>query len=318
VKKYISKGTLKTVQDFARRLGFKILQRTILKYAVPVASAAVGSSYNYVTTKSVGKIAKTHFKNRGKVTEELRTLVSHQNTYDLAFPAAAMYIAQVDSELSTKEKELYRAILSRMSFHEHIQAEFQRLIASEANILEAMAQIEDSEVRRSLMDVLVLMAVYDGRLAEKEREFLTNAAERLNIPLDLDEAERKTQDYQVVVKQNIFERTAGVAGGAAVGAIGVAGQTAGSVKDTATRAGGKAKGVLGKALKRRKDTHVEEPPTSATSTTACSNCGREVPAKYQFCPGCGQPTASEKACLSCSEPIPIDFAFCPRCGASQN
>jgi uncharacterized protein (DUF697 family) len=78
VKKYVSKGTLKAVQAFGRRLGFKILQRTILKYAVPVASAAVGSSYNYATTKSVGKIAKAHFKNRGKATEELRTLVSRQ------------------------------------------------------------------------------------------------------------------------------------------------------------------------------------------------------------------------------------------------
>ena len=128
VKKYISKGTLKTIQDFARRLGFKILQRTILKYAVPVASAAVGSSYNYVTTKSVGRIAKAHLKNRGKVTEELRVLVSRQNTYDMAFPAAVMYVAQVDGQFSSKEKELYKAMLSRMSFDEYTQTEFQKLI----------------------------------------------------------------------------------------------------------------------------------------------------------------------------------------------
>ena len=47
VKKYLSKGTLDALKSFASRLGFKILQSTILKYAVPVASAAVGSSYNY-------------------------------------------------------------------------------------------------------------------------------------------------------------------------------------------------------------------------------------------------------------------------------
>ncbi len=130
VKKYISKDTLKAVQKFASRLGFKILQRTILKYAVPVASAAIGSSYNYVTTKSVGRIAKAHLKNRGKVTDELRILVSRKNIYDLAFPAAVMYVAQVDGYFSQKEKELYKAMLSRMSFDEHTQAEFQKLIAS--------------------------------------------------------------------------------------------------------------------------------------------------------------------------------------------
>jgi uncharacterized protein (DUF697 family)/virulence-associated protein VapD len=121
VRKYVSKGTLKTIQDFARRLGFKILQRTILKYAVPVASAAVGSSYNYATTKSVGRIARAHLKNRGKVTDELRVLVSRQNTYDLAFPAAVMYVAHVDGQFSKKEKEFYKAMVSRMSFDEHNQ-----------------------------------------------------------------------------------------------------------------------------------------------------------------------------------------------------
>jgi hypothetical protein len=59
-----------------------------------------------MTTKSVGRIAKAHFKNRGQVTDELRTLVSRQNTYDLAFPAAAMYMAQVDGEFLPKERDV--------------------------------------------------------------------------------------------------------------------------------------------------------------------------------------------------------------------
>ncbi len=215
VKKYISKGTLQALQDFARRLGFKILQRTILKYAVPVASAAVGSSYNYATTKSVGRIAKAHLKNRGKVTDELRVLVSRQHTYDLAFPAAVMYVAQVDGQFSSKEKEFYKAMLSRMSFDEHTQAEFQKLIANEENILEAIGNIEDEEVRRSLMETLILMTIYDGELAEKEREFLGSVAERLNVPLDIAEVEQRTQDYQIVVQKNVFEKTAEFTGGAA-------------------------------------------------------------------------------------------------------
>ena len=316
VKKYISKGTLEALQDFARRLGFKILQRTILKYAVPVASAAVGSSYNYATTKSVGRIAKAHLKNRGKVTDELRVLVSRQNTYDLAFPAAVMYVAQVDGQFSQKEKEFYKAMLSRMSFDEHTQAEFQKLIASEDNVLDAIATIEDVEVRRSLMETLILMAIYDGELAEKEREFLEGVAERLNISLDMAEIERRTQDYQIVIQKNVFEKTAGIAGGAAVKAIGVAGQAANSVKDTAAGAGEKVKGVFGKVFTRKKDDE-SKPAVSEKSTITCSKCGKEVPSEYQFCPGCGQPTATEKSCISCGKPIPIDFAFCPHCGTTQ-
>jgi tellurite resistance protein/RNA polymerase subunit RPABC4/transcription elongation factor Spt4 len=316
VKKYISKGTLKAIQDFARRLGFKILQRTILKYAVPVASAAVGSSYNYATTKSVGRIAKEHLKNRGKVTEELRVLISRQHTYDLAFPAAVMYVAQVDGQFSAKEKDFYKAMLSRMSFDEYTQAEFQKLTANEDNILEAIATIEDEEVRRSLMETLVLMAIYDGELAEKEREFLGGVAELLNVPLDIVEVEQRTQDYQIVVKKNVFEKTAEITGGAAAKAINAAGQAASGVKNTALESGEKVKGAVGKILARRKEDE-KKPALSEKSTTTCSKCGEEVPAEYKFCPACGQTTATEKTCVSCGELIPIKFAFCPHCGTTQ-
>ena len=316
VKKYISKGTLQALKDFARRLGFKVLQSTIIKYAVPVASAAVGSSYNYATTKSVGRIAKVHLKNRGKVTEELRVLVSRQHTYDLAFPAAVMYVAQVDGQFTSKEKELYKAMLSRMSFDEHTQLEFQKLTSKEENILEAIGNIEDEEVRHSLMETLVLMTIYDGELAEKEREFLGSAAKRLNVPLDFAEVEQRSQDYQIIVQKNVFEKTAEITGGAAAKAINVAGQAASSAKNTAVETGEKVKGMFGKVLTHKKEDE-NQPALPEKSTIICSKCGTEVPTGYKFCSACGQSMAIEKNCLSCNKLIPIGFAFCPHCGATQ-
>ncbi len=64
IRKYISKGTLKTIQDLGKKIGLKILQRNIIKYAIPIASIGVASTYNYTATQSIGKIAKIHFKNR--------------------------------------------------------------------------------------------------------------------------------------------------------------------------------------------------------------------------------------------------------------
>ncbi len=147
-------------------------------------------------------------------------------------------------------------------------------------------------------------------------KFLEGVAERLNISVDIAEVERRTQDYQIVIQKNIFEKTAGVAGGAAVKAIGVAGHAASSVKDSAAGAGEKVKGVVGKVFTRKKDDE-SKPAVSEKSTITCSKCGKEVPSEYQFCPGCGQPTATEKSCISCTKLIPIDFAFCPHCGATQ-
>ena len=239
VKKVVTKGTREAILKFGKKLGFKILQRTVIKYAVPLASAAVGSGYNYVTTKSVGQIAKLHFKNRWKVSDELRAVISRQNTYDLAVPAAAMFMAQIDDNVSPKEKDLYRAMLSRMSFEDHTPADFQRLVSDEQSILDAVSQIEDVELRKALIELLTLMAIYDGILVNEEREFLMNAAERLEVSLDIEQVEKRAKEYQVIVEKNLLEKTAGAMGSAAVTAIGTAGQAA-----------NKFKHALGKAMKR--------------------------------------------------------------------
>ena len=257
IKRVVSKGTLQSLQKFAQRLGFKILQRTIIKYAVPVASAAVGSGYNYITTKSVGEIAKMHFKNRGKVTDELRAVISKQNIYDLAIPAAAMFMAQVDGNVSSEEKELYQAMLSRMSFEEHTPADFNRLISDEQSILDAVSQIEDVELRKVLIELLTLMAIYDGILTTEEREFLTSTAERLEVSLDIGQVEKRMKEYRVIVEKNMVEKTAGAVGSMAVTAIGAAGQAA-----------QKFKGALGKVVKRQDRGKPSNFPTSAQDDPA--------------------------------------------------
>lgn len=214
-------------------------------------------------------------------------------------------MAQIDGEYSAKEKEFYRAILSRMSFEEHTQAEFSRLMASEGNIVEAIAQIEDGEIRRSLVEVLVLMAVYDGDLVEKERDFLIKTSTRLNVPLDVNEVERRARDYKVVVEKNIFQKTAGSTKETVSKAAGIAGQAAGNVKGAAAAAGGKVTGAFGNVFRRKK-----------SSVIICVNCKNEVAAGFKFCPACGQSIATEKKCVSCDEVLPIDFSFCPHCGSS--
>ena len=208
IKRYVSKNVLKTLQDFARKLGFKILQRTILKYAVPVVSAAVGGGYNYVSTRTIGSLAKERFKNRHKFVNELQNLVSRRHTYDLVFPAGALYVAHLDGEFSPKEYELYRAMLSRMSFVEHTPARLQWLLDDEERLLEAAVAIEDPEARRTLTRLLVLMAVSDGELGVEERRFLTAISRRLDLPLDLEDAESRAAGYKEKARTEIGQAVA--------------------------------------------------------------------------------------------------------------
>lgn len=208
IKTYVSKGTLKAVQEFARRLGFKILQRTIIKYAVPAVSAVVGSSYNFVTTQSVGNIAKSHFKNRGKASEELRLLISRQNTYDIIFPASILYMAKIDGKFSQEERELYQSILSRMSLGEHEQSDFERLLANEGNILITIHDLKDDMASQALFDLLILMAVFDGIIAEEECQFLQTVADALGIEVNMADVEKQAEAYRIDSKNTSWNNIA--------------------------------------------------------------------------------------------------------------
>ena len=64
IRKQISGETLKAMQKLAAKTGQKILQRSIVKYAVPGVSIAVGSLWNFVTTKAAGQIANKYFTDR--------------------------------------------------------------------------------------------------------------------------------------------------------------------------------------------------------------------------------------------------------------
>jgi hypothetical protein len=66
VRKFIKKEVLEALQALARKIGIKLLQRSIIKYTVPLVSMLIGSSWNYVATIAVGKRAKQHFRKRAE------------------------------------------------------------------------------------------------------------------------------------------------------------------------------------------------------------------------------------------------------------
>lgn len=63
-KAVFKKETLAALKRIAAKVGIKILQRSIVKYTIPVASIGIGAGWNYTSTKTVGRIAIKHFKQR--------------------------------------------------------------------------------------------------------------------------------------------------------------------------------------------------------------------------------------------------------------
>ncbi|MEY2493394.1 MAG: hypothetical protein QOH24_2345 [Verrucomicrobiota bacterium] len=66
IKKKITKETLVTIKKWGAKVGIKVLQRSIIKFAVPLASIAIGSTWNYLATMRIGGIATNHFRSSRK------------------------------------------------------------------------------------------------------------------------------------------------------------------------------------------------------------------------------------------------------------
>jgi uncharacterized protein (DUF697 family) len=63
-KTVFQKEVLAFCRRVAAQMGVRLLQRNIVKYTVPLASIAIGAGWNYVSTRTAGKIATKHFKQR--------------------------------------------------------------------------------------------------------------------------------------------------------------------------------------------------------------------------------------------------------------
>ncbi len=70
IRRQISGKALEALKAAARRIGVKLLQRSIIKYAVPIASMLIGGGWNYATTKKVGSIATDHFRKAARERDE--------------------------------------------------------------------------------------------------------------------------------------------------------------------------------------------------------------------------------------------------------
>jgi uncharacterized protein (DUF697 family) len=63
-KSIFQKDVLAFVKKIASKVCIRILQRSIVKYTMPVASIGIGTGWNYLATRTVGRIATRHFKQR--------------------------------------------------------------------------------------------------------------------------------------------------------------------------------------------------------------------------------------------------------------
>lgn len=187
VKSTVSKGTLKTVQALGRRVGVKILQRTLVKFFVPLASIAIGGGFNNLTTRHIGSAAKRHFSEKTLVEKAFKDIVVHYDVYTVLYPATLRYLAHVDGDFSKSEQALYETLIKRLTLDEDEEKQLQELSRDEEKLLHAITtELKGTEDAKVFFEMLVLMARADNHIDAQEQAFLQKVVLALDIDDDLD------------------------------------------------------------------------------------------------------------------------------------
>lgn len=66
-KTMLKKEALNALTRVSEQVGIRILQRAVVKYSLPVISIVLGAVLNFFTTRAIGRLARTHMRERGAI-----------------------------------------------------------------------------------------------------------------------------------------------------------------------------------------------------------------------------------------------------------
>jgi uncharacterized protein (DUF697 family) len=107
IRATIKKEVLATLKRVAAKIGLKLLQRTIIKYALPVVSIGIGATWNYLSTKTVSGIARKHFEQRRSEMSQSGD-VRQGRTDGSVFPPVSSFPYNIDPD---QTQSLARAVV---------------------------------------------------------------------------------------------------------------------------------------------------------------------------------------------------------------
>jgi len=195
IKTTITKGTLVAFQKAGKAIGVKILQRTLIKFAVPFVSVGLGAGFNYVTTRSIAKTAQARFSKQSKQHQKLDSIMLKETEYGIPHAAALWMIANSDSNFSSEEQSMYESFLKRVTLPEYKPAEFDNLARDEGALFDAIRPLKGTPKANELLELVVLMAICDGNLDNTERVFITKLSELLEIQIDEAELHQQIERF---------------------------------------------------------------------------------------------------------------------------
>lgn len=160
-------------------IGKYLLQRNIIKMAIPVIGIGLGSGINYFYTGSIGKRAKKMFRLRGSIEEAADQVSLDSLEYSFLFLQIVWLVIQADKEVQQEEAWYLRHLmagLEEIDVEGNIKQKFETAINFDEEKVMNQLQSLPSEFRAEIYDAACIASVVDGKLKDGELKLLEKLA----------------------------------------------------------------------------------------------------------------------------------------------
>lgn len=184
VKKIFSGATLAAAKSLPA-VGKYLLQRNIIKFAIPAIGVPLATGINYWSAKIVGRHARTAFRNEARAVEIARRLSNGTNLHeDMLW--AMWLVATEEGAVNEHERALLHHFTRQMEDSGDLSEtleQFQSVVEvdREAVLDRLEAAVGD---RRQVFDAAVQVAAVDGKIHGSEWRLLQRVADRCGVTYD--------------------------------------------------------------------------------------------------------------------------------------
>jgi uncharacterized protein (DUF697 family) len=168
-------------------VGKFLLQRNIIKTAIPVVGIGLGSGINYFYTGSIGKRAKKMFRMRGAIEEAADQVSLDSLEYSYLFLQTIWLVMSADKHVQQEEAWYWRSLiagLEEIDIDGKVKQDFEAKINIDEEIVMDQLRTLSPEFSTEIYNAACVASVVDGKLKDNELKFLQKLAEICSCKFD--------------------------------------------------------------------------------------------------------------------------------------
>ena len=168
-------------------VGRYLLQKNLVKFAIPVVGVAISAGMNWFTTRGIGKIARETYRERAVIREAALGVADFVDLEPLVFMRVMRLMVEADGKRQASEAhflaDLVRHVVSDGEPPTWIAQLEGEIVLNRTQLMADVAKLPE-DVRARLFDAAVLTATIDREVQAKELEVLRDLASVCGVSFD--------------------------------------------------------------------------------------------------------------------------------------